>query len=408
MVKMKKIIQLFIFTIIIIPMLVVPSDIGADDNKTLQDLINELNKLERESRENKETQKLTQARINEIRTNIINLDKRARDIEKNIIQLEKEIELLEDDILDKDEEIKSLIQYLQVVRSNNAYLEYAFGAATMTDFIYRISVVEQLTSHNDQLIEDMNTSIREKNRMNEDLAKERITLDNQKRQLGQEQSKLGNKIVELVEYQKSLEEEIADARKVITDYRRLGCQPNERLVDCIKIYLDSSFIRPLQSGRITSPFGSRVHPVTGAVTSFHYGIDVGGNPVGTSVYPAAAGTVALVHRVPNPHIKNSSCGGNYVIINHIVGGVRYATRYLHLNWVNSNLKTGTTVYRDTVIGGVGGNEYYEGCSTGPHLHFEISRGTYPTDFILFREPNIINPATIVNFPSVGGWFYSRY
>lgn len=391
-------------------MLVVPTDIDANDDKTLQDLLNELNKLEKEAKENKQTQQLTQARINEIRQNIINLDNRAREIEKNIQDLEQEIEDLEEEIEAKDEEIKSLIKYLQAVRSNNAYLEYAFGASTMTDFIYRVSVVEQLTTYNDNLIETMNTSIKDKNQKTKDLAQERKNLDNQKRQLGQEQNKLGNRVSELVEYQKSLEEEIADAKKVIEDYRRLGCRPHEKLSDCVKVYLDSSFIKPLQRGRVTSPYGWRIDPTNPSRSSFHGGIDIGGNTSGTNVYSAAAGTVAAVYRVPDQYkgIKGYSCGGNYVIINHIINGVRYTTRYLHLNWVSSSLKTGTRVYRDTVIGGVGGNEYYDRCSTGVHLHFEIAKGFYPSDFISFREPHTVNPAPLVNFPSVGSWFYNRY
>lgn len=396
---------------LVMPMVIVPFDVSADnDNKTLQDLINELNKLEKEAKDNKKNQELTQSRINEIRQNIINLDNRAREIEKTIVRLEEEIVDLNEEIESKDKEIKSLIKYLQVVRSNNAYLEYAFGAATMTDFIYRVSVVEQLTSHNERLIDSMNKSIKDKNQKTKDLAQEKINLQNQKVKLGQEQNKLGNRIDELVEYQKTLEEEIADAKKVIDEYRKMGCKPSQKLSDCVKIYLDSSFIRPLQKGRINSPYGWRIDPLNPGNSSFHGGIDIGGNTRGTNVYPAAAGTVAYVYEVPasKRNVEGSSCGGNHVIINHIIGGVRYATRYLHLSSVNPSLKTGMVVYRDTVIGGVGGNEYYERCSTGVHLHFEIAKGTYPTDFIFFREPHTVNPATLVNFPPVGGSFTGRY
>ena len=44
---------------------------------------------------------------------------------------------------------------------DNVYLEYVFNAKSFADFIYRSSVVEQLTKHNDELIDEMSALIDE-------------------------------------------------------------------------------------------------------------------------------------------------------------------------------------------------------------------------------------------------------
>ena len=43
---------------------------------------------------------------------------------------------------------------------------------------------------------------------------------------------------------------------------------------------------------------------------------------------------------------------------------------------------------DTVIGGSGGGEKYDSCTTGPHLHFGVSVGS-----------SYVNPRNYINFPS---------
>ena len=53
------------------------------------------------------------------------------------------------------------MKYFQIVESDNAYLEYIFGAETITDMIYRMSVVEQLTEYNHKIMKELNQLIEE-------------------------------------------------------------------------------------------------------------------------------------------------------------------------------------------------------------------------------------------------------
>ncbi|GGK22975.1 hypothetical protein GCM10010965_14800 [Caldalkalibacillus thermarum] len=121
--------------------------------------------------------------------------------------------------------------------------------------------------------------------------------------------------------------------------------------------------------RITSPFGPRVHPITGQ-RSFHNGVDIGA-PRHVPVVAAESGRVVTV--VSHCREGNQSCGGgygNYVVIEH---GSGLRTLYAHL-W-STSVRVGDDVLRGQIIGTVGST----GRSTGPHLHFEVRINGSPVD-----------------------------
>lgn len=115
-----------------------------------------------------------------------------------------------------------------------------------------------------------------------------------------------------------------------------------------------SFGWPLSiAGRESSPFGYRIHPISG-VKKLHTGIDLAA-PKGTPVLAAESGTVITV--------KELSTGyGHYVMISH---GSNIVTLYGHMSAIY--VSVGETVSRGQQIGGVGTT----GSSTGNHLHFEV-------------------------------------
>jgi murein DD-endopeptidase MepM/ murein hydrolase activator NlpD len=105
-------------------------------------------------------------------------------------------------------------------------------------------------------------------------------------------------------------------------------------------------------GNVSSPFGTRVHPITGAST-FHSGVDIS-TPMGTMIKATADGIVSF----SNWH--NDS--GYIVVLEH---GHGFRTIYAHnkLNYV----KVGQRVKRGEVISLSGST----GSSTGPHVHYEV-------------------------------------
>jgi murein DD-endopeptidase MepM/ murein hydrolase activator NlpD len=108
------------------------------------------------------------------------------------------------------------------------------------------------------------------------------------------------------------------------------------------------------TGRFSSGFGYRLHPVTGR-REFHYGIDIAA-PQGTVIKAYAAGKVTRA--------QFSSGYGNYIEINH---GGGLSTIYAHLSKINVSVGTRVTVGQQ--IGLMGST----GVSTGSHLHFEVRR-----------------------------------
>ncbi|WP_055070838.1 murein hydrolase activator EnvC family protein [Clostridium massiliamazoniense] len=111
------------------------------------------------------------------------------------------------------------------------------------------------------------------------------------------------------------------------------------------------FIKPA-SGGITSPYGPRVHPVTGK-QSFHTGVDYGAS-YGSAIKASKSGTVTTAGW--------HTAYGKMVIIDH---GNGQSTLYAHSSQLN--VSVGQKVSQGQVIAQVGSTGY----STGPHLHFEI-------------------------------------
>jgi len=114
---------------------------------------------------------------------------------------------------------------------------------------------------------------------------------------------------------------------------------------------------PLRFVRISSKFDRhRFHPIL-HVEKAHLGVDYAA-PVGTPVWASASG------KVVECEMKRGS--GNTVVIAHANG---LSTRYYHLSRFARGLKAGKQVKQKEPIGFVGTT----GLSTGPHLHFSVTK-----------------------------------
>ena len=119
---------------------------------------------------------------------------------------------------------------------------------------------------------------------------------------------------------------------------------------------NSGWIRPA-SGRYTSGYGYRTHPVTGQLGTFHKGIDIASSADNVPIVASRAGTVTVA--------SYSSSYGYRVTIDH---GDGYRSIYAHMKpglFVSRGQKVSQG--QQLVIMGTTGR------STGVHLHFEILR-----------------------------------
>ena len=110
--------------------------------------------------------------------------------------------------------------------------------------------------------------------------------------------------------------------------------------------------KPCSWVKLTSPYGYRIHPVTGQY-KFHNGVDLA-NSRGTPIRAARSGKVTVA--------TYGGTYGYYVTINH---GDGYSSLYAHMT--HYVVSKGDTVSKGQVIGYMGST----GRSTGPHLHFSI-------------------------------------
>jgi murein DD-endopeptidase MepM/ murein hydrolase activator NlpD len=111
-------------------------------------------------------------------------------------------------------------------------------------------------------------------------------------------------------------------------------------------------------GSITSWYGTRTNPITGAKGSFHSGIDIGAK-AGTAIGAAYNGTV-----VGKGH--NSSMG-NWISVKDDNGKTH---TYMHM--ISGALpEVGDYVSQGQVVGYIGST----GNSTGPHLHYSVNTGS---------------------------------
>ncbi|ARU90767.1 M23 family metallopeptidase [Pseudomonas sp. M30-35] len=112
--------------------------------------------------------------------------------------------------------------------------------------------------------------------------------------------------------------------------------------------------RPVLQGYVSSPFGRRIHPLTGRAT-VHKGVDFAAK-AGSPVISVAAGVVTFSGR------KNGY--GNVVEVSHADG---YTTLYAHNK--RNVVQVGDLVKRGQTIALVGST----GRSTGYHVHFEVTK-----------------------------------
>ena len=341
-----------------------------------------------------------------VQNNIENAKDDIGDLENAIIKYEDEIDALlvqiddlNDDISNKQKEIDNLIAFKQVAEKDNIYLEYIFEAKSLTDFIYRSSIVEELTKYNDEQIDNMYNLIEEDKKLQKELQNK---IKKSESSIDSLEKKLVNYDVtmsDLEEAHSDVDATIKERKETLAYYTKIykanNCKETVDLEVCLSIPNSSGFVRPVKKATVSSEWGYRICPIHGR--ELHSGIDLSGK-LGSDVYAAASGTVSGITR-------KSSCGGNIVTINHTVKGKKYRTVYMHLASIKVKLGQNVTVM--TKIGTMGGGGYtlkknggWDRCSTGTHLHFTIKRG--------LTGSTTINPRKFIKFPAKGKSFSTRW
>lgn len=371
--------------------------------ETLQDYIDKVNQYTSELQAKKDQLAKNDAEIEKIQGEIVSIQEQMEQNKKDQEELQRQIEENNKKIESKKKESKDLVRYAQVSQGDNFYLDYIFGADSLTDMIYRISLVEQITRYNDKVVKELNKLINDNKTKKTELTKKVEELKTLTEELSKKKEQIGLDSANIREGMPSVEEQIKQAQGMVTFYQNKGCSPSDVIgVDCAvippatnngggNIGSTGSFIRPMFSGYVTSPFGGR------DFDDFHYGIDLSNSDkYGTKIYPIAPGMV---------YYKGYDIYGALVVrIAHNYNGRIVGSTYVHMRSFSPNIQVGSIVDTDDYIGimGESGNAY------GAHLHLEVSDCPYLyagsscygwNSYINYLYNNWQDPADYISFPS---------
>lgn len=371
-----------LFSILLLIILIMP--INNADAKTLRDFKNELQAAQEALDNNQSQIQATQEEIDAARARVDEIHGEMADIDAEMIEINREIAKLNEKILEKDQEIKDLMRYYQFSNGESAYLEYLFEASSITDFIYRVSVTEQLSKYNDELIKEMNAMIEENNRNIKALQEKEKELKKLQKELGEKLVILGSQMNSLSDDAVALKDELAAAKATVEQYEKFGCNDDDDVSVCARGQLPAGtrFWRPMNLGYLTAPYGySSVYG-----SSWHSGMDMStyhwdeGN-----IYSISDGWVAFA--------DYNGTMGNVVMIHHNINGNPYTSIYMHLREID--VSAGQYVNKDTVIGKMGET----GAAYGAHLHLSlITCLIYDGECFNYRSYTV-DPNDYINFPS---------
>lgn len=288
-----------------------------------------------------------------------------------------------------------------------SYWEVLFKANNFSDLLDRLNMVEEIAASDNRRLQELNDATQAVAQAQNDLELEKADLEATKQELDATQAELDDKRAEADAVIKELVDKSIEIEGMQSDLEKEDQLLIQQIADMEKAYNEAkhqewleymatyttvppattapsnggnngggssgggsgggTWLRPCSYVYMSSPFGLRQSPTSGAST-FHQGVDLAA-PAGTPIYASRAGVVTIA--------TYSNSAGYYVTINH---GDGYSSIYMHMT--NYVVSAGSAVSAGQLIGYVGST----GISTGNHLHFGIAyNGAYinPCNFLSF-------------------------
>ncbi len=352
---MKKNI-LWVMIVVSLSTLLLPISVSAT---TLQQYIDKVNQYQKEINDANASINKTEGEIAAAQNAITAAQQEIKDISNEIIDLKEEIEESNKEIKKKSLETKQLFEYYQIAQGENTYLEYIFGADSITDLIYRVSVVEQLTEHNEKVTKELEALIEKNKKREKSLNKKTQQLKQKQVNLKAQIKTLEGQVVELQEGSVRASDQLKIYQDQVNYYRKQGCKASDRIgIDCAKENVVAGWYRPTVRGNISQTVGwSEIN-----IDGFHYGTDIWSSKgTGEKIYPIASGTISA--------ITTDIYGALIVIIYHTdMNGKKWTSFYCHLSSYSPNIYVGMKVTPNTYIGYMG----HTGYAFGTHLHLEVA------------------------------------
>ncbi|MGG7178603.1 murein hydrolase activator EnvC family protein [Clostridium paraputrificum] len=334
------------------------------DAKEKIDKLNEAGKnLDEAQRKRKEVEKETveiQNKIDEVQNKLNELQNSIDVIEKDNKRIDEEIDEIQKEIEESYELIRSVMR-IEYEQKSGGYIALVLESKDFTSFIRRLEVVSKLVKDNNAIINEIKALEKDLNTKKEKLSAQISELDEKKLQIQPERDSLqvlmdenSKKVAELIELQKNIGADMMLTASEIEGIELTGDKIDKEIVDLTGDgTYEGEMTWPVPGyNDISSPFGYRVHPISGLV-KLHTGIDIPA-PAGTEVIAANSGKVIIS--------RYNESYGNMIVIDH---GSGIVTLYAHNT--QRLVKVGDVVTKGQVISLVGTT----GNSTGNHCHFEV-------------------------------------
>lgn len=299
---------------------------------------------------------------NEItRQEIANTEAVIADYETLIAQTQAELEAAEKE---EEQQFEVFLKCLRAMEEGGtiSYWSVLFKATDFADLLGRLDAANEIVEYRQSVIDELKRLQQEitdkKTALEAQLAEQeaaKAELEQRKKELEAQLSK-AQELAEALEagiseYEESLEAMAAEEARIQQQIK----DKEAELAASLGPATAGGYIWPVStSKRITSPYGTRWHPVYQRYKT-HNGVDIGGVGYNSSVLATKAGVVIISQK--------SSSYGNYVVISHGTGNT---TLYAHMS--SRKVSVGDKVTQGQVIGITGST----GVSTGPHLHYEIT------------------------------------
>ncbi len=303
--------------------------------------------------------------------------------EEELLQTGLELEQAEERVKTRDELLQSRMR-LMYTNGFVSYMDVLLSATSFTDFIDRFDALQSILSQDRDILAEQReekelVSLKkiEVEKQFEEVKAIYAKLELYEAHLVKKEQEKETMIASYNENIKEIDNKLSQIDSTLEELEGISKEQEELLMALAskvsklnaeknKIsnpYTGGKLGMPIRdSYRISSNFGTRVHPISGKKHT-HTGIDFAA-PQGTDIYAAEGGVVLVA--------QTWSSYGNCVIIDH---GNGLWTLYGHIRNGGIKVEKGETVKKGQKIAEVGST----GNSTGPHLHFEVRVNQTPVN-----------------------------
>lgn len=300
-----------------------------------------------------------QSKVNAAQSQVSNIQANIEKTVNQIIQVQADLDQIQGDMQTQNTNMNARLRTMYE-NGNAGVLEVLLGSDNISDFMTNLDMTQRIFDSDAKMLKQLKEH-------HEKVAAQKSQLQSLQATLKQQQDEETARQASLVADQaqlKSQKNQVDDSIKGNQEDLAQMEKESNALIAQIRAasnntqsYGGGAVGWPC-TGRITSPFGYRIHPIT-HTRRLHTGIDIG-VPTGTPIHAAADGKV-----ITSQYNKSY---GYYVVIDHGIladGKTHLSTLYAH----NSRLvaTVGKTVKKGDVVAYSGST----GDSTGPHCHFEV-------------------------------------